>query len=110
MVGGQGIEWNAKPNQYVYDFGYPQGPPFDGQSLQEYDGFEFASPYVSGTSGLPSSFTGGSSGGPWLAEFNGTGGYVTGVDSFVITTVPGYMFSPYFSSNAGALYNLVANL
>lgn len=110
VVGGQGIEWNYPSNQYVYDFGYPAEAPFNGQVLDECDGYEFASPYVSGTDGLGCNFTGGSSGGPWLAAFGGTFGYLTGVNSFTLNGLSGEMFSPYFGNNAANLYNSVAAL
>jgi hypothetical protein len=64
----------------------------------------------SGTIGLLCNFTGGSSGGPWLGWFNGTWGYVNGVNSFGVGGLPDDIFSPYFGDNAGALYNSVANL
>ena len=52
VVGGQGLAWNWAENQYVYDFGYPAAPPFNGASLQYCNGSEFNWPYVSSTMGL----------------------------------------------------------
>ena len=49
-------------------------------------------------------FTPGSSGGPWLAFFNGEFGYVNGVNAFSYTSIPGYIFSPYFGTDAYDLY------
>ena len=30
VVGGQGMAWNYPNNEFVYDFGYPAGAPFNG--------------------------------------------------------------------------------
>jgi hypothetical protein len=110
VVGGQGLAWNWPASEYVYDFGYPAAPPFNGLSLQYCNGYEFGWPYVSSTMGLNCNFTGGSSGGPWLAFFGGEFGYVNGVNDFGYTSLPGYIFSAYFGTNADNLYNAVANL
>lgn len=109
-LGGQGMAWNQSSSQGIYDFGYPQAAPFNGQTLQ----------YCTGTSGfgwfsnmefLPSNFTGGSSGGPWLMNFNGTWGYVNSVnDATGYFFYPGQMGGLYFGNSAGNLYNTVANL
>jgi V8-like Glu-specific endopeptidase len=110
LLGGQGIAWNYSSTESIYDFGYPAAAPFNGQTLQ----------YCTGTSGwgwldamefLPSNFTGGSSGGPWLAGFNGYWGYVNSVnDATGYFFYPGQMAGLYFGNNAGNLYNTVANL
>jgi V8-like Glu-specific endopeptidase len=110
LLGGQGIAWNYGSSQSIYDFGYPAAAPFNGQTLQ----------YCTGTSGwgwlsamefLPSNFTGGSSGGPWLMSFNGNWGYVNSVnDATGYFFYPGQMAGLYFGNNAGNLYNTVANL
>jgi hypothetical protein len=110
VVGGQGFAWNWSASQYVFDLGYPAAYPFNGQTLQYCTGYEFGWPYVANTMGLPCNFTGGSSGGPWLMYFNGTWGYINGVNDFGYSSLPGYIFSAYFGNNAVALYNAVANL
>jgi V8-like Glu-specific endopeptidase len=110
VVGGQGFAWNWSANQYVYDFGYPVAAPFNGQTLQYCNGSEFNWASVASTMGLACNFTGGSSGGPWLMDFNGEFGYINGVNDFVYTSLPGYIFSAYFGNNADALYNAMANL
>jgi V8-like Glu-specific endopeptidase len=110
VVGGQGLAWNWAENQYVYDFGYPAAPPFNGMSLQYCNGGEFNWPYVSSTMGLACNFTGGSSGGPWLRSFGGEFGYINGVNDFGYSSLPGEIFSAYFGNNADSLYNSVANL
>ena len=110
VVGGQGFAWNWPSSEYVYDFGYPAAAPFNGQTLQYCNGSEFNWAAVSSTMGLPCNFTGGSSGGPWLMDFNGEFGYINGVNDFVYSSLPGYIFSAYFGNNADSLYNAMANL
>jgi V8-like Glu-specific endopeptidase len=111
VVGGQGIAWNYAPSQAVYDFGYPAAAPFTGNILEYCNGTEFDwSSVVPSTMGLLCNFTGGSSGGPWLAFFNGEFGYVNGVNDFGYSTLPQYIFAGQFKNNAAALYNSVANL
>lgn len=109
VVGGEGIEWNFGQSQFIYDFGYPQAVD-EGLILLECDGTEFPSSDVSGTSGLACPFTSGASGGPWLASFNGVGGYLDGNNSFTDSGFPGDIFSPYFGSNAESLFQGVENL
>jgi V8-like Glu-specific endopeptidase len=111
VVGGQGIAWNWPSSEYVYDFGYPVAAPFNGQTLQYCNGSEFSwSSEVSSTMGLACNFTPGSSGGPWLMDFGGEFGYIDGVNDFVYSSLPGYIFSAYFGNNADSLYNAMANL
>jgi V8-like Glu-specific endopeptidase len=110
VVGGQGLAWNWPSSEYVYDFGYPAAAPFNGQTLQYCNGSEFNWADVSSTTGLACNFTGGSSGGPWLMSLNGEFGYIDGVNDFVYTSLPGYIFSAYFGNNADSLYNAMANL
>jgi hypothetical protein len=105
VVGGQGIAWNYPPTLSAADFGYP-----GTGILQDCAGSEFNwSAYVSSTVGLACPFLN-AAGGPWLASFGGEFGYVNGVNAFGYSSLPGYVFSPYFGSNAGALYNAAANL
>jgi V8-like Glu-specific endopeptidase len=110
VVGGQGIAWNYPNDQFVYDFGYPAGAPFNGATLQYCTGSEFNWSGIANTMGLPCNFTGGSSGGPWLMSFNGEFGYVNGVNDFGYSSLPGYIFAAYFGNNAGSLYDVMANL
>jgi V8-like Glu-specific endopeptidase len=110
VVGGQGFAWNWGANLAVDDLGYPAQPPFTGGTLEFCTGTEYTSPFFSSTIGLACNFNGGSSGGPWLAFFNGTWGDVNGVNSYTDSGAPGNIFSPYFGNNAINLYNAVANL
>lgn len=54
--------------------------------------------------------TGGSSGGPWLREFNGRYGYINGHNDYRYSSYPAYMWSPYYGSAAAGLYNAVRRL
>jgi V8-like Glu-specific endopeptidase len=110
VVGGQGFAWNWPASEYVYDFGYPQAAPFNGATLQYCNGSEFGWSGISSTMGLNCNFTGGSSGGPWLMDFNGQVGYIDGVNDFGYSSLPGYIFSADFGNNADAVYNTMANL
>jgi len=108
VVGGQGITWNQPRGQYVYDFGYPADPPFDGTHLKYCDNPTYDD-FWSGWSniGMQCYTTGGASGGPWLAYFSGYYGYVNGVNSFKYWWLGNDIFSPYFGTDAGNLYQAV---
>ena len=43
-------------------------------------------------------------------SFNGEFGYIDGVNDFIYSSLPGYIFSAYFGNNADSLYNAMANL
>jgi hypothetical protein len=88
----------------------PGGGAFNGQTLQYCNGSEFNWADVSSTMGPPCNFTDGSSGGPWLMSFNGEFGYIDGVNDFIYSSLPGYIFSAYFGNNAESLYDAMANL
>jgi V8-like Glu-specific endopeptidase len=112
LLGGQGFAWNQNSTQYVYDFGYPAAAPFNGQSLQECDGWaNWNGWWWVNMEMLNCNFTGGSSGGPWLIGFNGQWGYINSVnDANGYFLFGGQMGGLYFGNNAGALYNAVANI
>jgi len=104
VVGGQGLAVNEPTNLYVYDFGYPAKPPFNGTVLEYCSDPEFNWPSVASTIGLACNFTDGSSGGPWLSFFGGELGYINGVNAFKYDSLPAYIFSPYFGTDAYDLY------
>jgi V8-like Glu-specific endopeptidase len=112
LLGGQGIAWNQNSTEYVYDFGYPAASPFNGQSLQECDGWaNWNGWWWVDMEMLNCNFTGGSSGGPWLMDFNGQWGYINSVnDANGYFLFGGQMGGLYFGNNAGNLYNTVANI
>jgi hypothetical protein len=104
-LGSQGISWNQAIGLYVYAFGYPQGSPFDGCCLHAEQGYTYDA--GGGTVYMVNHMTGGSSGGPWLAWFNGSWGYINGHNDFKYTALPQYMFSPYYGNQVADLYNSV---
>jgi V8-like Glu-specific endopeptidase len=112
LLGGQGIAWNQASSQYIFDFGYPAAAPFNGQILEECDGgASWNGWWWVDMEMLSCNFTGGSSGGPWLMDFNGQWGYINSVnDANGYTFFGGQMGGLYFGNNAGALYNAVANI
>lgn len=105
-LGGQGIAWNY-PLQYVYAFGYPQASPFNGQTLWAENGSTFA---WGADQGMVNYMTGGSSGGAWLGWFNGSWGYINGHNDYKYSSLPAYMFSPYYGNQVANLYNTVRGI
>ena len=110
VVGGQGIEWNYPLVQYVYQFGYPQRPPFDGATLQYCTGTTYND---GGNEGINCNMTEGASGGPWLDDFNGSMGWLDSVNSWVFWNANGVRYKwngPYFGEATHSLFNAVQNL
>ncbi|MDQ0379946.1 trypsin-like serine peptidase [Amycolatopsis thermophila] len=107
VVGSQGIAFNQARGRAMYSFGYPAEPPYDGRKLTYCAGSTFNDTFGSNDLGMRCDMTGGSSGGPWLLNFNtATGaGVQNSVNSFGYTFLPGVMFGPYFGSDAEALYD-----
>jgi len=118
-VGGQGITFNAAPNQRFLELGYPQAPPFDGQSLYYCDtaAAVLSDPdrvYGPQTIGVGCDMTGGASGGGWLIGFDGVGGYVDSVNSYKIVAPaslaqPLAMYGPYQGDVAASLFDAAQN-
>jgi hypothetical protein len=110
-LGGQGIAWNFPIGQYVFAFGYPQAPPFNGQLLVAEQGPTFDGAFFTisdpGTIYMVNDMTGGSSGGPWLAFYDGNWGYINGHNDFKFNAFPAFMFAPYYGNQVANLYNTV---
>lgn len=109
-LGGQGITWNQSKHINVTVFGYPAAYPYDGESLQACNGTTFPTWEIlwwsSDIIGLHNcNLTGGSSGGGWLAFFDGQAGYLDGNTSFKYSDDPNSIYSPYFGDRAAGLYN-----
>ncbi len=102
-LGGQGIAWNQS-QQYVCAFGYPAASPFNGQYLYEECGQTAA---WNGAQYLLNDMTGGSSGGAWLAWFNGSWGWINGHNDWKYSAWPHLMFSPYYGNQVANLYSAV---
>jgi V8-like Glu-specific endopeptidase len=110
VVGGQGMEWNYPLEQYMYQFGYPSRYPFMGNKLQYCSNWTYDD---GGFEGINCDMTEGASGGSWLDDFDGTFGYLDGVNSWVFWDGAGTRYkwnSPYFGEAAHNLYLAVADL
>lgn len=107
VVGSQPIAFNLAYPREVFAFGYPAAKKYSGQTLVYCSGTPVADTYGGSTDyGLACDMTGGSSGGPWFADFNkATGtGTLTSVNSFKYTGLAKYMFGPYFDAYGQKTY------
>ena len=99
VLGAQGFAYGGSGARPVTAFGYPAEYPYNGQVLDYAQGTS----YPDGSyNEMASTLTGGSSGGPWLINFNGASGYIWGANTLGNGST---MWSPYFGSNALAVYN-----
>ncbi|MEV4364826.1 peptidase [Nonomuraea sp. NPDC049625] len=106
VVGGQGVAFNQGRRQQMYGFGYPAAAPYDGSKLIYCSGRTFDDFLASEDHGLTCNMTGGSSGGPWMLNFNESTGLGTqnSVNSFKYNFAPNWMFGPYFGNEAQSVY------
>jgi V8-like Glu-specific endopeptidase len=109
VLGSQGIGFNFARSEYTFAFGYP-GNLDGGNYLKSCIG-NAEDPIGTGDGyrgqRLWCDMGGGASGGPWLQgvdESNGVG-YVTAVNSFILSSPSNYIFGPYFDSTIGSLYD-----
>jgi hypothetical protein len=113
-LGGQGLAWNQSKRILVTAFGYPQAAPFDGQRIKTCTGVTFPEWEFFGISaqtlGLRCDMTPGSSGGGWLAFFNGWSGYLNGNNSYKYDNDPNTMYSPYYDDTASGLFAATRSL
>ncbi len=105
VVGGVGWAYNQAANQTFYAYGYPAAAPFDGQTRKSCEGARGTTWKHGGGNviSIPCGMTGGSSGGPWFIQINGTL-YLNGHNDFTSGLQPGHMFSPYYDDTWFALY------
>lgn len=103
-LGSQGLAWNQSASYYANAFGYPQAYPFNGAYLVKATGYTAAS---GNTIYMYSGLTGGSSGGPWLRNYDGNYGQINGHNDFTYKSSPSYMYSPYYGNQIASLYNAV---
>lgn len=110
VVGSQGIAFNQARAQNMYAFGWPAAAPYDGTRMIYCSG-RTSNAIGSNGIGMTCNMTGGSSGGPWFAQFSeGTGaGLQNSVNSYKINFLPNRMFGPYFGADAQNLYNTAQN-
>jgi hypothetical protein len=97
-VGAQRVAFNTAHPTTVHAFGYPAASPYTGNDLV-YCAGQDAKDTVTGstTYSLACSLNGGSSGGPWLRDFDtATGvGTLTSVNSYTYRGVKNRMYGPY---------------
>lgn len=110
-VGSLGFAWNFSADQHWHAFGYPAATPFNGNRLIVCTASRATwdmTGVAPATQGIGCDMTGGSSGGPWVRAFSGTGGYINGVNSYKYTSQSGGMFSPYFDDAVKtAIYDFI---
>ncbi len=104
-LGAQGLTWNQPANYYTCAFGYPQAAPYTGAYLTQACGNTYNA--GNGTIYMYSGLTGGSSGGAWYRNWNGSYGSVNGHNDFIYTSSPAWMYSPYYGNQVASLYNAV---
>lgn len=109
-LGGQGIRTGVSKKSAERAFGYPAETPYDGGDLMTCQGTaapEWSYGFWSAqTLKLPCDLTRGASGGGWMYAWDGSQGYLNGVNSRVDRAdSPTLMYSPYFDDTAWALYS-----
>jgi V8-like Glu-specific endopeptidase len=112
-VGWLGMMWNAATSGRTWEaVGYPAtpNPPFNGNVMDEAVG-KVASSSTSGTIGLTNdNMEHGSSGGPWITDFNGSPReYANGLQSFHITDGDFTEYGPYFTADLKGLFDWISN-
>lgn len=110
-LGGQGITVNkGKSGTWENAFGYTQYGTDDGGNLLQCWGYtspEWDAWLVwSQTVQIPCTLNRGASGGPWLTNWNGSWGYLNGVNSRVDSyAAPTVVRTGYFDDDAWSLYS-----
>jgi V8-like Glu-specific endopeptidase len=109
VVGGNGLRWNWGYSVFVTILGYPAGAPFTGELQYFCQGNTWNGHGQQVRANC--NMTGGSSGGPWLQEYNDqTGlGYVNSVVSHRHAD-PNTMDGPYFDNDIKSLYDFAESL
>lgn len=110
IVGGIGWAYNQPVNAPFYAYGYPAAYPFDGQTRQSCENAPgtLQQHGEGNVISIPCDMTGGSSGGPWFIQIQGTW-YLNGHNDFINRLKPNYMFSPYYDDTWYALYEKAQN-
>ncbi|MEW9519671.1 trypsin-like serine peptidase [Streptomyces tubercidicus] len=104
VVGGQDIAFNRPVGGTVSAFGYPATRPQLGEELLRCVG---TAKEKSGVQAIPCDMTGGSSGGPWLADFNATTGkgVLVSVNSALDSLTPTEMQGEVLGATAKKVYD-----
>lgn len=108
-VGGNGLAWNWPRDIYLTILAYPADPPYDGTWQWYCQGNVRRVSLFDPRIEIKCGFTGGSSGGPWLKDYDNTTllGYVNGNMSTL--TSDGWNRSPYFNNNVKSMFDHVAD-
>ncbi len=112
VTGGFGLVWNVAGMQPAWDFGYPAQAPYNGSTLKYCWGGESSDtawPWANRPLGLRCTLNGGASGGPWLLGNPHTAGtgYINGQNSYSQPGDPTRIYSPYYGTAQGTLFNTV---
>lgn len=106
-LGWLGFMAGGSPNSKIWkQHGYPAAPPYDGQRLTVNTSAYGARECASGNPcpiAVGSPLTGGSSGGPWIYEQNGSP-FANGLNSFKRSNCNANMHSPYFGQEVWDLF------
>ncbi|MFS8096508.1 hypothetical protein LFM09_05145 [Lentzea alba] len=108
-VGGNGLRWNWGYSVAVTILGYPAAPPFPGELQYFCQGTTWNGHGQQVRAWC--NMTGGSSGGPWLQEYNDQNGlgYINSVVSHRHSD-PNQMDGPYFDNDIKSLYDFAESL
>lgn len=89
-----------------YAFGYPAAGKYNGQTLTYCSGSVSTTRDSYDTLSMACNMTGGSSGGPWLTEWNDVTktGTLNSVNSYGYSSLKNVMFGPIFGAQEGAAY------
>ncbi|WP_208298638.1 trypsin-like serine peptidase [Streptomyces liangshanensis] len=104
VVGGQDIAFNRPVGGTISALGYSATRPQRGEELLQCVG---VAKKADGTQAIPCDMTGGSSGGPWLANFNTTTGKGTliSVNASLDSLTPTKMYGEIFGATAKKVYD-----
>ncbi|CAF3317399.1 unnamed protein product [Rotaria sp. Silwood2] len=108
VTGGLGITLDSPQQAKATSFGYPKNIN-NGEIVSNCAGTHLSPTNVAGFTGLrlACAMTGGSSGGPWIQEYdvNARKGQQVSVNSFIMSNQPNNMFGPHFTElNIGKMY------
>lgn len=103
VAGSYPIAFNLARGLTYTSYGYPAGPPFNGQTLYSCTGAARPDPAGQTTQGITCDMTGGSSGGGWI-----TGGQLNSVNSYKYTNDNNTMYGPYFGGTAQSVFDAAA--
>lgn len=106
-AGTPGITFSSDHTGDYFSFGYPAAQKYKGQTLTYCAGPVSTDLDSNNTLALACDMTGGSSGGPWLRDFDeslGTG-TINSLNSYGYRSLKGYMFGPIFDGPESSAYS-----